>query len=217
MSLIYKKIPEIMKEVGAIEKNRSGQGIQYKFRGIDDIYLALQPLLSKHGVFYTPNVIEKIREERATKTGGIMTYTILTVEYSFFAEDGSNVKMVTIGEAMDSSDKSSNKAMSAALKYAMLQLFCIPTEEEKDTEYQNHQIVHKQAPREMPKANDSQDPGSYVISMGKKFKGMRLDQCERRELLDFSAWLGAQTDLKGVGKETKTAIDYYLEQTTFID
>lgn len=136
---IFKKIPLIMGEVGAIEKNRRGDGINYKFRGIDDLYFALQPLLAKHGVFYTPCVKQQQREERTTKSGGIMTYTILTIDYTFFSDDGSNVTLTTAGEAMDTSDKSTNKAMSAALKYALLQLFCIPTEEEKDTEYQNHE------------------------------------------------------------------------------
>jgi len=140
MSLIYKQIPLIMSEVGAIEKNRSGEGIRYKFRGIDDIYSALQPLLAKYKVFFAPNVLEQKRESRETKSGGTMTFTVLTVEYTFFAEDASFFKLVTVGEAMDTSDKSSNKAMSAALKYAMLQLFCIPTEEEKDTEYSNHSL-----------------------------------------------------------------------------
>lgn len=129
-----------MAEVGAIEKTRRGDGINYKFRGIDDIYASLQPLLAKHGVFFAPNVLAKDRAERLTKSGGTMTITLLTVEFTFYAEDGSNFKIVTVGEAMDTSDKSSNKSMSAALKYAMLQLFCIPTEEEKDTEYQNHEI-----------------------------------------------------------------------------
>ena len=33
---------------------------------------------------------------------------------------------------MDTGDKASNKALSIGLKYAMLQVFCIPTEDEKD-------------------------------------------------------------------------------------
>lgn len=136
---IYHLIPLIMKEVGAIEKNRGGVGIGYSFRGIDDIYFALQPLFAKYSVFCAPSVTAQHREERATKSGGVMTFTVLTVEFSVYAEDGSCVKLTTVGEAMDTSDKSSNKAMSAAMKYAMLQLFCIPTEEEKDTEYQNHE------------------------------------------------------------------------------
>jgi hypothetical protein len=48
-----------------------------------------------------------------------------------------------IGEAMDSGDKSANKAMSAAQKYALLQVFCIPTEEPKDTENETHTVEPK--------------------------------------------------------------------------
>lgn len=136
---IYKQITAIMAEVGAIEKNRGGAGIGYSFRGIDDIYFALQPLFAKHGVCCAPRVTAQHREERPTKSGGTMTFTVLTVDFTMYAEDGSSLKLTTVGEAMDTSDKSSNKAMSAAMKYAMLQLFCIPTEEEKDTEYQNHE------------------------------------------------------------------------------
>ncbi len=193
---IYKQIPAIMAEVGAIEKNRKGQGISYAFRGIDDIYSALQPLLAKHKVFYAPNVISQVREQRESKSGGVLTYSILTVEYTFFAEDGSNFKLVTVGEAMDSSDKSSNKAMSAALKYAMLQLFCIPTEEEKDTEYQNHGPSFPPQAVQAPVGN-SEDPGSYVIKVGKKWAGMALEKIGAHDAASYGKYLRDQAAEKG--------------------
>ena len=61
-----------------------------------------------------------------------MFYTRLKINFGFYAEDGSHVDAVVIGEAMDTGDKASNKALSIGLKYAMLQVFCIPTEDEKD-------------------------------------------------------------------------------------
>jgi hypothetical protein len=45
-----------------------------------------------------------------------------------------------IGEAMDSGDKSSNKAMSAAYKYAAFQAFCIPTEGDNDADATTHDV-----------------------------------------------------------------------------
>lgn len=144
---IFQAIPQIMASVGHIEKTRTNQqGSGYKFRGIDDVYAALQPLLHKHGVFFVPNVLESVREERQSKSGGTLIYTVLRVEYTFFADDGSTFKAMVSGEAMDSGDKSSNKAMSAALKYVLLQVFCIPTEEEKDTEYQSPEVKPKAQP-----------------------------------------------------------------------
>jgi hypothetical protein len=65
------------------------------------------------------------------------------MKFTAYAEDGSSVESVTIGEAMDSGDKSMNKAMSTAYKYALMQIFCIPTEEDKDTENQTHEVAPK--------------------------------------------------------------------------
>ncbi len=174
---IFKQIPLIMSEVGAIEKSRQGSGINYKFRGIDDIYFALQPLLAKHGVFFAPNVIDQQRHERESKNGGVLTYTILKVEFTFYADDGSSFKVCTVGEAMDTSDKSSNKAMSAALKYAILELFCIPTEEEKDTEYQNHEPKPRGASVKAPGSNEM--PDRYQGVGGKESRAVTEPQLKR--------------------------------------
>jgi hypothetical protein len=132
-----------MAEVGAIEKGRRNQQQGYAFRGIDDAYAAFQPLFAKHGLFVVPTVLERIREERKTVKDngreGVLIYTTLTVRHTFTADDGSFVEAVTIGEAMDSGDKSSNKAMSAAMKYALLEVFCVPTEDDNDTENHSHE------------------------------------------------------------------------------
>ena len=134
MSKIHEVIPKIMAEVGSISKGRKNQQQNYMFRGIDDAYAAFQPLFAKHGVFVVPSVLKSVREERAAKSGGVLIYTTLDVKHTFFADDGSSLECVTVGEAMDSGDKSSNKAMSAAMKYALLEVFCVPTEADNDTE-----------------------------------------------------------------------------------
>ncbi len=134
-----------MKLVGVVKKDKKNTQQNYNFRGIDDMYNALNEHLSVEGIFITSKVIDTKREERPSKSGGVLLYSILTMEFEFFAEDGSSVKSVTVGEAMDSGDKSMNKAMSTAYKYALMQIFCIPTEEEKDTEYQTHEVVRKSA------------------------------------------------------------------------
>jgi hypothetical protein len=42
---------------------------------------------------------------------------------------------------MDSGDKATNKAMSAAYKYMAMQLFCIPTEGDNDADSSTHEIA----------------------------------------------------------------------------
>lgn len=134
VGVIFKKISLIMAEVGHVAKSRKNAQQGYSFRGIDDVYAAVQLVLAKHGVFVVPSVIDDVWGERQSKSGGTMMHLRSKISHTFFAEDGSSVTAVTLGEAMDSGDKCSNKAMSAAMKYALLEVLCIPTDEAKDPE-----------------------------------------------------------------------------------
>lgn len=129
---IYQAINSIMNEMEAIEKGKKNAQQGFMYRGVDDVMNTLKPLLAKHKVFVVPKVLEETREERTTAKGGLLLYSVLKIEYSFYAEDGSCVSAVVIGEGMDSGDKASNKAMSVAFKYACFQVFCIPTEDMVD-------------------------------------------------------------------------------------
>lgn len=126
---IFKSLCAITKEIGAIGKNNRNQQQGFMFRGIDQVMNELHPLFAEFGVFPVPEVLESHREERITKSGGNLIYTIHKIKYHFTAMDGSEVCATVIGEGMDSADKSSNKAMAVAFKYACFQIFCIPTEE----------------------------------------------------------------------------------------
>jgi hypothetical protein len=147
---IYGAIIGVMGDIGAIgkEKKNSQQGFMY--RGVDDVMNALQPLLVKHKVFIVPNIIRQAREERQTKQGGNLIYSVCDIEYTFYAEDGSSIKCTVTGEGMDSGDKATNKAMAIAFKYACFQVFCIPTEEMKDPDSEVHEVKPKTT--ETPKA-----------------------------------------------------------------
>ena len=145
---IYQAMAAIMNDIEAIGKNKKNAQQGYTFRGIDDMYNFIHPLFKKHGVFITSNVIESKREERQTQKGGALIYTIVKCQFSFYATDGSSVSSTVEGEAMDSGDKSTNKALSAALKYALMQMFLIPTEEKLDTEYETHEVKAKEKKQE---------------------------------------------------------------------
>ena len=127
--LIYKAIADIMAEIGAIGKNQRNSTQGFMYRGVDIVMNTLNPSFVKHKVFVVPEVLEQTREERQTSKGGTLLYSICRIKFTFYAEDGSSVSAITIGEGMDSGDKATNKAMSIAFKYACFQVFCIPTEE----------------------------------------------------------------------------------------
>lgn len=134
---VYSSINAITAELAKVGISKSRKNAQqgYQFRGIDDIYSALAHLLAENHLCILPRCIERVVSERETQKGGTLFYTVLKVEFDFVnAEDDSKHIVVAYGEAMDSGDKSTNKAMSAAYKYACLQTFCIPTEGDNDAD-----------------------------------------------------------------------------------
>lgn len=129
---IYQNIIKAMNEVNSISKDNYNKIQNFKFRGIDDVMNSMHPILSKNNIFVAPEIESFEREERVSKNGGLIIYTIATIKFTFYAEDGSNIVVKVVGEAMDSGDKGMNKAMSIAYKYALFQVFCIPTEDDPD-------------------------------------------------------------------------------------
>lgn len=153
---VYQKIAAVMAEMSkaGIGKFRRNQQQGYNFRGIDDVYNALSPILSAQRLVVLPRVVSRNQVERQTAKGGALFYTTVIVEFDFIsADDGSKHTVTTVGEAMDSGDKSSNKAQSAAMKYALLQTFTIPTEGDNDADATTHEVASRPAdPLESPEA-----------------------------------------------------------------
>ena len=137
---IYENMISVMKEVGAIGKDKTNLQQGFKYRGIDQVYNQLQPILAKHNIFTLPEIVHQERDERTNKNGTLLFYSRVTMKYHFVAEDGSKVECSVIGEGMDSGDKATNKAMAIAHKYALLQTFCIPTEDMPDPDSEVHEI-----------------------------------------------------------------------------
>lgn len=160
---IFVAIPAILAEIGPIGKDRKNLQQGFMYRGVDDVYNTVNPLLAKHGVFVTSEVLECIREERRSAADKALLYTILKVRFTFYAMDGSNVSSVVMGEGMDSGDKSCNKAMSVAFKYALFQLLCIPTEA-VDPDAESHEVKSKEAEPRKPAAATT-PPTDRVVSL----------------------------------------------------
>lgn len=129
---IYSAIIDAMGQISAVSKSRTNGTQGFAYRGIDDVMNELHGILAKSRIFIVPTVLAEERTTGTTSRGGTMFYTRLKIKFTFYADDGSNVESVVIGEAMDTGDKASNKALSIGLKYALLQVFCIPTEDDKD-------------------------------------------------------------------------------------
>lgn len=171
---IYETISAVMSDVGAVGKNSRNQQQGFMFRGIDAVMNALNPAMIKHKLFVVPEILEQTREERTNKKDTTLIYSICKIRYTFYAEDGSSVSAVVIGEGMDTGDKATNKAMSIAFKYACFQVFCIPTEEMKQDDPDNE--VHEVTKRAQKPAKQSEKEkliGSLMWNLKRTGVGMK--------------------------------------------
>lgn len=135
---IYQAISAIASDLAAegVSKDRKVEfgRTKYNFRGIDDAYGALAPLLVKHKVVILPRYVSHKETTWETKDGQTMFKALVEAEYDFVLVEpdqpiGAGKHTIrTIGEGMDSGDKAVNKAMSNAYKYAVWQTFCVPIE-----------------------------------------------------------------------------------------
>jgi hypothetical protein len=168
----------IINEIGAIEKDKRNKQQGFQYRGIDDVYAALHPLLAKNNVVILPSVKDLQRSERQTKSGASMMMTTVIVEYRFMADDGTSVSCTMAGEGMDMADKSTAKAMAVAQKYAVLQTFCVPVQELVDGD------------SETPEASEPKPP---VTRQPSQFERERLSEAASKGTDAFrDAWTKIQ-------------------------
>ena len=148
---VYAAINAVQRSLAAtgIGKDRRNESQGYKFRGIDDVYNAVSRLLADNGLCIMPRCTERAVVERTNAKGTALFYVTVRMEFDFVAAaDGSTHTVVTYGEAMDSGDKATNKAMSAAYKYALMQTFAIPTEGDNDADATTHEVAPRTATQE---------------------------------------------------------------------
>lgn len=112
-----------------LAKTRENKAQHFHFRGVDELMNLAAPILVAHKLLVLPRVLSRTVEARTTKSDTLMFNVALDVEFAFVsATDGSLHVVRVAGEAQDSGDKATNKAMAAAFKYALFQSFCIPLE-----------------------------------------------------------------------------------------
>lgn len=170
---VYEAIAAVTADMAkdGISKDRKNQQQGYQFRGIDDVYNALSPMLARHHLCILPRILSRELVERQTMKGGVLFYVTVEAEFDFVsAEDGSKHTVKTFGEAMDSADKATNKAMSAAYKYAAMQAFCIPTEGDNDADAHTHDVAPRQSSAKTSTAPKNDDARKLYSSLEKDMR-----------------------------------------------
>jgi hypothetical protein len=120
---VYELMARVMRDVRNVGKDGRNESQNYNFRGVDDAIGALAQPLREHGVFMTPEVLDFKTEVR-----GRQNAVMMRIAFHFHGPAGDHVTAITLGEGSDFADKAANKAMSAALKYALIHTFMIPVD-----------------------------------------------------------------------------------------
>ena len=140
---IAQALNEVMKEVGAVKKNDRNASQGFNFRGIDAVVNAVSPALQKHGVIVVPSVEDyEYASVEIGKNRTVMGHVRVKVTYTFIGAGGDAIKATVVGEAMDSGDKATAKAMSVAFRTALLQTLSLPTDE-PDPDSQSYERSEK--------------------------------------------------------------------------
>ncbi len=177
MSEVYAAISAVMADMAkeGISKSRRNAAQGYQFRGIDDVYNALAPIMSRHGLLMLPRTLSRECVERQSAKGGTLFYVVVEMEFTFVSsKDASLHTIKTYGEAMDSADKATNKAQSAAYKYAAMQAFCIPTEGDNDADATTHVVQHVEPKRTPDAAIKAIQKAADADQINKILKAARL-------------------------------------------
>lgn len=140
---IAQALNEVMKEVGAVKKNDRNASQGFNFRGIDAVVNAVSPALQKYGVIVVPSVEDyEYASVEIGKNRTVMGHVKVKVTYTFIGAGGDAIKATVVGEAMDSGDKATAKAMSVAFRTALLQTLSLPTDE-PDPDSQSYERSEK--------------------------------------------------------------------------
>lgn len=120
----------VMKDVTSIGKGSllSAPGVgTFRYRGVDEVFNAVGPALRRHGVVILPTRVAAEYRDTRTSKGNAMRECTATVDYAIVGPGGDRIEGQSRGEATDTLDKGTTKALSVAYRNFLLQALCVPT------------------------------------------------------------------------------------------
>lgn len=143
---IQQALAAVMADVRKVTKTGTNTAQHFNFRGIDAVLNHVGPALRDHKVVIRPEVTD-LRYERVVVGDRKAAVQVLAfVTYEFVGPAGDTLAAKVVGEAIDYGDKGVSKAMSVALRTALIQALALPTgDPEPDT--QTYQRATEPPPR----------------------------------------------------------------------
>lgn len=133
MKSIHSKLSAILKAVGYIEKTGTNASQGYKYVQAAAVADKIRNEFAERGLTMIPENIE-VTESGLTPSGKQALITLRITWKISDSESGESVTFQSVGSGSDSTDKAVYKAMTGALKYALLLGFLIPTGDDPENE-----------------------------------------------------------------------------------
>ncbi|OZD23858.1 hypothetical protein CH253_08355 [Rhodococcus sp. 06-156-3C] len=175
-------LPKISAEVGAVKKDDYNQGQKFNFRGIDAVVNACHKAMHTNGVTVVPRLLSvEYVPVTIGRNATPATSVRVIAGYVFHGPAGDTVEALVPAEGNDSADKGTAKAMSVALRTALLQTFMLPTDDvDPDATYEEQVPIHVGLQRQIIAV--AQQKGLQPADMAAEFKAHggtgKLTECD---------------------------------------
>jgi hypothetical protein len=131
---LRQKLVEVRRRIGYIQKRGHNERANYSYVMAADIAGAVGDLLAELGVVVIPS-LENITYESMAGRGETTRMARVVMAYTFSDVDsGEELVAKVAGQGLDVGDKAPYKAMTGALKYALLQSFLLATGDDPEDE-----------------------------------------------------------------------------------
>lgn len=117
---IYQRMAAIMKTVGYVQKEEKKVNGQYTFVSHDAVTSKMRPALIEHGVLAVPTVKRHLQDGNRTEADVLVRFVNIDNPEDF-------IEIEMFGYGVDPQDKGPGKAISYAVKYALLKAFSLET------------------------------------------------------------------------------------------
>jgi len=188
-------LSEAQRWLVAPKSNRNNFG-KYNYRSCEDILNAVKKVLPLDAAVLCSDELVMIGERYYIKATAKLVFNNESIEVTAYARES------LVKKGMDES-QITGTASSYARKYALNGLFAIDDTKDADT-------------RDNRESHEETDPGQYKITIGTKYKGLKLQNIGNDELISLKAILRDEVDqgeTDGRVKETLAAIEIYLDDS----
>jgi ERF superfamily len=132
---LRRKLGEVRRRIGYIQKRGYNERHNYNYVAAADIAGAVGDILAELGVMVIPRLESITYEPPAAGRVDSVRVARVIMAYTFIDVDSDEeITAKVAGEGLDVGDKASYKAMTGALKYALLQSFLLATGDDPEDE-----------------------------------------------------------------------------------